>query len=433
MRRLSLCLYSLPLITILALFPGCKGDETASSTLPQNPTILKAQTWDAWKSGEIDQAAELAAKLIEFEDEASEGRHLLFYSDFVKGDYKKALNHYKNIDPAYAKYGELDNTVVDVYLHLGRYAEAEQFAQARVMKQGFCKRLRSVKERALKVALDKLIVIPFAGVEKSEYFPDFEVEINRQGVIAHMDTGGTFLIMPPDRAKELGIELTRSAEAFHAPPEAEVYYSIAKSFKLGKALLENVFVVGLLYLVAEGNYIIFGTNVLQEFLSTFDYPNKRLILSPRNNSQLRKEHLPMLPEDLVNIPFYMWGDHYMYARGALGEYKSLNFFIDSGLVRIFPDGKGGSRQAAFMAPKNKLAEWGYKSEDIEKGVFESHLPLFLGSLKQDGLLFVTGGFWMWLFEGMRIDGLLSHAFLKKYTWTIDFSNRKYIFSSQPKE
>ena len=29
--------------------------------------------------------------------------------------------------------------------------------------------------------------------------------------------------------------------------------------------------------------------------------------------------------------------------------------------------------------------------------------------------------------GVRIDGLLSHAFLKNYSWTLDFDKHRYIF------
>ena len=37
----------------------------------------------------------------------------------------------------------------------------------------------------------------------------------------------------------------------------------------------------------------------------------------------------------------------MFARGALGEFTRLNFFIDSGIVLIKRDENGNPRQAAF--------------------------------------------------------------------------------------
>jgi len=57
------------------------------------------------------------------------------------------------------------------------------------------------------------------------------------------------------------------------------------------------------------------------------------------------------------------------------------------------------------------------------------VPLSLGPLKQRGLLLLAkdpvpfSPFW-----GIRVEGLLSHAFLKQYVWTIDFDERVYMFS-----
>jgi hypothetical protein len=35
------------------------------------------------------------------------------------------------------------------------------------------------------------------------------------------------------------------------------------------------------------------------------------------------------------------------------------------------------------------------------------------------------------FGGVRIDGLISHAFLKRFVWTIDFDAREYRFAAPP--
>lgn len=433
MARFSPYLRYLPISVVLTLLLGFSSVGASKKTALQNQAALKAEAWEAWEDGEIDYAAELATKLIEYKNEASAGWHLLFLKAFITGDYEEALGLYKKIDPEYSRLDELNKTVVHAFLHLGRYAKAEEFARSRDMEKHLCDRLKSFKERPLKVTLDRLTVIPFAEGPLSEYFPDFEVELEGQKVIAHVDTGGTFLHMAPARAEKFGIELIAGGEAYHGSRRVKIYHGIARSFRIGEALFENVPVGALASLVGQENFIIFGTNILQKFLSTLDYPNKRLILSPRNNPQLRKNHLAMLPADRVKIPFFMGADHYMFTRGAVGENRGLNFFIDSGLVSLHPDGRGGIRQAAFTAPASSFIKWGFKPEEVEQGVFESHLPLSFGPLEQEGHLVLAGKAKKESyssFEGVRIDGLLSHAFLKRYTWTLDFSKRKYIFSSQ---
>ncbi|MFQ5817998.1 MAG: hypothetical protein ACE5H2_08615, partial [Terriglobia bacterium] len=123
-----------------------------------------------------------------------------------------------------------------------------------------------------------------------------------------------------------------------------------------------------------------------------------------------------------------WGDHYMFARGAVGEYRGLNFFIDSGLVSLHADGSGGLHQAAFTTSAEDFIGWGFDAGEVDKRVFEAHVGISLGPLEQTGHLCVTSKERFGPFGGVRIHGLLSHAFLKRYAWTLDFVKRQYVFS-----
>ena len=102
--------------------------------------------------------------------------------------------------------------------------------------------------------------------------------------------------------------------------------------------------------------------------------------------------------------------------------------VDSGLVALEPDGHGGMRQASFTSSSRKLKEWGIPDAEIHKGFFESPGPLSLGSLREDCPFIVVGPAGDTSFGGIRIDGLISHAFLKRYAWTVDFDTRNYRFA-----
>lgn len=424
MRCFSFHFNLLTLLCIVSVLGGCKSVDYS---------VLKTQAWEAWEIGQIDHAGKLAKKLTKSKSEASSGFHLLFLKEFLEGNYEEALLTYEKIDTDYPKYGELDKTVLNAYLHLERYAEAEQFAVSRNMVEHNIARLKQLKEHPFKVELDTLTVIPFTKGFLSKYFPGFEAELNGEKIVANVDTGGTFLHMAPERAEEFGIELIPIGQGRAAGDlMTDLFHGIAKSFRLGDVVFENV-PVGAVAALKGQKFVIFGTNVLQRFFSTLDYPNNRLILSPRDNIQLQKEHLAMLPTDRVEIPFYMGGDHYMFARGALGEFTKLNFFIDSGLVLIKGDENGNPRQAAFTTDSSMYEEWGYDSEKVKSKWFKSHLPLSLGPLIQEGHYFTTANKPFGPYEGVKIHGLLSHAFLKKYSWTIDFTKRKYIFSIHPQK
>jgi len=255
-----------------------------------------------------------------------------------------------------------------------------------------------------------------------------QADVNGKPTVVHVDTGGTFLVMGPNRAKELGIEVKEAGKGFHGATETTVYKGLAKRLQLGAAVLENVPVGVLPTLTGHQDFVIFGTNVLQQFLSTLDYPGGRLILSPKGDAMRRTRHMEMLPRNRTRVPFFMWGDHYMFARGAVGEHQNLNFFIDSGLVSLHPSPTGGLQQAAFSTSKERLLEWRIPEDEAAKNVIELPVPLSLGSLKQDNVLIVPGEVGTSPFGGVRMDGLLSHAFLKEYAWTLDFENREYVFS-----
>lgn len=78
-------------------------------------------------------------------------------------------------------------------------------------------------------------------------------------------------------------------------------------------------------------HAIIGTNVLQQFISTMDYPSGQLILMPRNEAGEEKLS-DMLAKDTVleEVPFTLASTHYMYAKGSINGYEGLNMFVDSG-------------------------------------------------------------------------------------------------------
>ena len=78
--------------------------------------------------------------------------------------------------------------------------------------------------------------------------------------------------------------------------------------------------------------------------------------------------------DGVNVPFHLWGAHQMFARGGLGPRNDLNWFVDSGLVSIHPDGNGGIRQASFTSSKRRFKQWGISGRRSAEGT-SSHQRL----------------------------------------------------------
>ncbi len=135
----------------------------------------------------------------------------------------------------------------------------------------------------------------------------------------------------------------------------------------------------------------------------------------------------------VTVPFETFGDHYMIAdQGWLNGVGPQKFFVDSGLA-------GG----AFTCPKRTLEAAGIpvpKTADrggvgggggpVRTGVFQID-ELGLGRMRQRNL---TGVYIDPAVDapadrdGERWDGLISHGFLRKYRWTIDFAKSVFVFA-----
>ncbi|MFQ5808622.1 MAG: aspartyl protease family protein, partial [Armatimonadota bacterium] len=235
--------------------------------------------WTAWGNGDVADAETVASAARDTDAR----RHVLFLCTFVTGRYDEALEHYRLIRASYPRFTELAQPVVEAYLHLGRYAEAERFAGAARMDEHLYGELAQRAAHPLRVTLHRVAEIPFADHRLAEFFPAVEAEIDAQPVLVHVDTGGTFLHMNLDRARELGIDLTPGREGRHGTRAVQTYRGIAETFRLGDVLLENVPVVALPSLTGRQDFIMFGTNILQQFLGTLDYPAGRLILSPRRD------------------------------------------------------------------------------------------------------------------------------------------------------
>ena len=92
---------------------------------------------------------------------------------FVKGEYAEAVQHYARIGPSYDKLEELDDLIVQGYLHQRRYADAVRFARDRELPKNARERVEDLARKPLRVTLRKATVIPFANHQLAPFFPAF--------------------------------------------------------------------------------------------------------------------------------------------------------------------------------------------------------------------------------------------------------------------
>lgn len=388
------------------------------------PRAVLDEAWAAWGEGNIDEARDATSGLLACGSN-DEALHLAVLTSFVKGRFAAALEAYRALPASYARRSELDGVAVDALGHLGRYQEALDLALDRRLGDATTTPLRLRAEAPMTATLGDVTTAPFVESDSlTPFMPGFEVELLGRKLLARFDTGADFVVMSPRTAADLGVETRCAGVGKIGTTSAKTCFGTLRSLKIGSAQLANVPVVTLEGLpLAEP---ILGTNIFERFLTTIDYPKARLVFSPRGDDGSARRHLEALGSNRTTLPFYVWSDHFMFARGSLGEHEALNFFVDSGLVAIAPDGT----QAAFEATTTALASWGVVSDEKDRRAFVPlAAELGLGTLRQAGLRAhsVSRGPVTQL-GGVRIDGLISHAFLKGYAWTIDFETMQYAFS-----
>jgi hypothetical protein len=401
---------------------------------PKPPTLSSAgdpgsmaEGLAMWRAGNVAGAKTAAdERLAEAPDDGA-ALELRMKSSFVSGDYRGALDFYAKIPAVYEGRARASALAVEAHLHMGDVAAAADLAREVGLESAAYLEQRAAQP--LTVEADRTYLVPFleGGEIPVEFFPGVSGTLNGQPAEIRFDTGGTFLVLGRAAAEKYGIELGHEFDGMHAATAVKVSRGIAKELTFeGGPRFVNVPVDVMEDL---GDLVIFGTSLLERFLSTVDYPNKRFILTPRERVDLREAHLSLLPKERRTLPFSMWGDHYMFAKGSLGVHEELSLFFDSGLVAItVVDGK--PVQAPFTASRQTLIPWGFdESRLAEKGFLPSGGALGAAGLSQpDALIFFDPALEEDRdFGGVRIHGLISHAWLAEYTWTIDFDAMEYIF------
>lgn len=244
-------------------------------------------------------------------------------------------------------------------------------------------------------------MIPYADHPLAPYLPTVPARLDGHDVTVHVDTGGTHLVMGTERAQRLGIALTTQGRGFHGHRRATLHTGLVRELELGPARLHDVPVQAMPTLTGPQDVIVIGTNVLERFQVTVDHPGRRLRVAPRGT--------PLPPG--VHVPFHRWGAHYLYAEGGFGPARTT-WFLDTGYLHVDDD----ARQASLVARPRR--DWGSG-------------PLRLGALTEDAPLVVEAPRrvpWS-TFGRVRIDGLLTHALLGRYVWTIDFDAHTLVFNS----
>jgi hypothetical protein len=259
---------------------------------------------------------------------------------------------------------------------------------------------------------------------ESDPLPLIEVRVNGKTAVFFIDTGGSEIILDPEFARELGLPSfgAFTASGFAGGKPGELSHSKVEELSLDSLNIANVPVLTLplrkLAPLWGGRHRIdgvLGTVLLYHFLATMDYPGSRLVL--------KQELEPDLSDAAISVPFWMAGDHFMLAWGAVNRVPQF-MFVDTGVGGVAWKGPMSTIEAANVTVFHDRAT--ESSMGGGEGSF-TILPLHLEELSLGGAVEkdLNGNFSGFAVEHMfdfRIGGMISHEFFKHYRLTIDFEN-----------
>jgi predicted aspartyl protease len=347
-------------------------------------------------------------------------------------------NHLEDAEGSLQQVLELDTTAnFAVSLLAEVYYRKDDFTQAAPLLEKMGKEVKARKYASYRDKIPYEIagttestVIPFVIEEP---LPVVEVQINGSKKVNFLiDTGGSELVIDTELAKKVGATVFGDEMGTFAGGKKALYqHGSVDSIKLSTFTVRNVPVH--IQNVREFSSPIFGevsidgiigTVFLYHFISTLDYPNGKLILQRKTETNLNqlKEH----QVNCISIPFWMAVDHYMVAWGTVNGSTPLLFFVDTGMA----GGGFTCPESTIKKAKIELRE-DQAGEGMGAGGKVRVIPfvvnqLTLGDAKESNI----GGLFVEEFVledafGFTIGGLISHGFFKHYSITMDFGNMKY--------
>ena len=384
----------------------------------------------AYAAGDLVRARELAREVVADGDPSLEALRGLAEVEYLLGGYEAAEPLLRRVVEGAGRRVDLrvdaEVALALVYLQTNRYAETGGlFAGIEAIDLPIWELMKSFGDEQpyrldWRGASD--VALPFVQTTTWE-LPCVRLEVNGLEVDARIDTGGELLTLSSDVAEALGVvPVARAEGVFAAGARGEIGYGRVDTVRLGPLTVEAVPVA-----VMGLERPVLGTGLLRQFHATLDYPHGRLVLRPRSSAP---------PGGGVEVPFALAATHLLLARGALDDHKPLTLLVDSGL-----QDEGG---ASVALPRATLDLLGIPPPPSTEEVGESgagtlsvrfgRFPLRrvgLGPLSQhnaSGLFGVFPDMWTEL-GGITVHGILSHGFLRRYAWTLDFEAMKMTFAT----
>ncbi len=261
--------------------------------------------------------------------------------------------------------------------------------------------------------------IPFASVDP---LPLIRGEINGREAWFVLDTGAGGVDLSAAGARRLGIATHAAGRGvFAGGKQAELQAGRIETFAAGGLTVRGIptTVVEALSLKLGGHDIdgAIGTAFLRHFLSTIDYRHGALVLRARASGGATAR-APLVAA-AASVPMWLVGDHFLFARGRVGDIEGL-FNVDTGGTGVGVQLTKASLAAAGITPHAAKGDFVGGGGAVTIQIFTAP-SISLGSFTRHhvpGVFFPEGDqFGIFPFA---VAGVVSHEFFRGSEVTLDF-------------
>lgn len=307
-----------------------------------------------------------------------------------------------------------------------RYGEAARHYR-RAGHAGLAAQLEALTD-PYHVSLSKpYLILPFAP---NTLLPLVHVTVNGREADFLIDTGAGPTIVDPELATVIGARTFGTDSGTYAGGRrAPFEYGVIDSIALGPATVSQVpvHIQGTrAYAAAAGGRTvsgIIGTGLLSQFRPMLDFARHQLELEPRAQPPLQ----------LVGVPFWLLGDHFITVSALAVDSVETLLVLDTGLA--MPGGalvpSTGLLTACGVKPSGPMVSGRGGGGRVQVTPFR--FPrLRIGPVQRDSILAVAGAFPPTLEQhfGPHLGGLVSHGFFSDQAVLLDFdAMRLYVLQS----
>lgn len=418
---------------------------------PKNEDITYRLAEAEFSLGNFSSASTLLNDLMEKDNPRPDALYLSAQIDYLEGRYDTSEEKYTQLLKEHKEqFGlQAESGLQMVYYQTNQYEKAKNlFKDQAGMENPILDMMKSFgnsKPYEIDWKGKDFTSIPFINTPIGVFVP---IEVNGIKMNAFVDTGGNGLSVDKNKAEELGINSASETQGeFAGGKTGTIGFGKTEKLKLGDVEIKNVptmlgsfdawkDVAG--FKEAGNVHAVVGLNVLQQFISTINFPERKLDLVQRNTTGQTKVE-DNQKNDIVEakIPFTLAGTHYLHAKGKIKNSDGLNMFIDSGFISEEKAGVNLSKETMNLTkipmPKMKDSKVsGMGGGDFKEGQFDiSSYGLKELETKNGIGHYETGEVLDSMFDatGFVTDAMIGENYVKNYKWTIDFDKMTMTFSS----